>query len=793
MENSKNCIVTIAGAGSGDVELITLKLYNRLQNAEVIMVDRLVNPEIITLYANPNATLVYTYKAGYNKDSISQEEMNDLLVLYAKQHKKVLRLKGGDISIFSNILAELETLVNNNITFELIPGITAASAASAYTGIPLTARGYTKSIRFLCNEDIELYDHAYLTEIAHTKDSLVLYMGVKNLYKLIIKILQIYPNLKKQIAIIEQASTIYQQVHIFCISEKKEPLFFEKVITPAIIFMGDVVGLYPTFNWFNKNNIAGTVFPTIITKNNPQTHELKSDKITIIYGTETGNSKRVAQQMHIFLKQKGINSIVLDLSEITISQILKNQFICIIISTQGEGEPPIECKSIFDLLMQEKSTVHNLKYAVLGLGDSAYPLFCKAGKDVDSKLEKLGGYRLLPMVSCDVDYEQDTIHWFNDILHIISNNKTNVETNVLKIFETKNNAKNKYIGTIINHIDLNYNNPSKQTYHIEIECDEQPIYEPGDSIGIVPTNEIETVNEIIKLVHLKEDDFITTPKYADTLYNLLLKKLNIRYLLKSTIQKYASIIQKNIPDIRVDLIDLLTQYPLQNKQQFYQIIEILNPISPRLYTIASAPAIHENQIHILVEKKNFLNFENQCKVGLCSNYLSKCNNNNNIEFYIHKNKSFKLPPNDKDIIMIGNATGIAAFRSFVAQRNYEGGTGKNWLFFGNTYFTKDFFYQLEWQQFMLVNSLHKINLAWSKEKLNNFYIEDEVLKNGTEIMDWINNGAYIYISGDKNKMSVQVENTLLNVLCKNRNLTLEESKQYLKNLALNGRYEKDVY
>ena len=790
---NKKSMVTIAGAGSGDVELITLKLYNRLQIAEVIIVDRLVNPEIISMFANPNATIIFTYKAGYNKDSITQQEINDLMVLYAKKDKQILRLKGGDISIFSNILSELETLVKNNIKFELIPGITAASAAAAYTGIPLTARGFTKSVRFLSNEDIELFDHTFLNDIAHTNDTIVLYMGVKNLQYLIDIFVQLFPTIKKPIAIIEQASTKHQQVHSFCISTSPPPLFFEKITTPAIIFIGDVVGLYPSFNWFNPAEISGTVFPKIISTNNPTINELNPDKITIIFGTETGNSKKVAQQMLNFFKQKGFRVVVLDLSEITVSQLLKNQFICIIISTQGEGEPPLECKAIFDSLMQENATIQHVNYAVLGLGDSAYPLFCKAGKDIDSKLAALGANRLLPMVSCDVDYEQDSTNWFNDILHILSNDKTSKNAHSIEKSVPKNNTKNKYVGTIVNHIDLNYNNPNKQTYHIEIACDETPLYEPGDSIGIVPTNETETVLKILDIVHIKNDHIISTSKYTDTLYNLLLKKLNIRYLLKSTIQKYASIVDKNIPDTRLDLIDLLSLYPVQNTQQFYQIIEILNPISPRLYTIASAPAVHENQIHILVDKKYFLNFDNQNRVGLCSNYLSQFNKNNQIEFYVHKNKSFKLPPNDTDIIMIGNGTGIAAFRSFVTQRNYAGATGKNWLFFGNQYFTKDFFYQLEWQQFLLENGLHKINLTWSKEKINNFYIQDEVLKNGTEIMDWFNNGAHIYISGDKNKMAVEVENTLLNIISNNKNLTIDESKKYLKNLASIGRYEKDVY
>src|SRR5262245_45630785 len=140
--------VTLAGAGPGDVDLITVKLQKRLSEADVIIVDRLVNSSIIELYARKDVEIVFAGKQGYSDASSLQQEISDAIVGHAKQGKKVMRLKGGDIAFFSNVLDELIALKNNNIPFEIIPGITAASGASAFAGIPLTARGYSQSVQF---------------------------------------------------------------------------------------------------------------------------------------------------------------------------------------------------------------------------------------------------------------------------------------------------------------------------------------------------------------------------------------------------------------------------------------------------------------------------------------------------------------------------------------------------------------------------------------------------------------------------------------------------------------------
>jgi uroporphyrin-III C-methyltransferase len=177
--------VILAGAGPGDTELITIKLSKALQQADVIITDRLVNPDIIKNYARPDARIIIAGKQGYNDTSVSQEEINQFLINYATEGYTIVRLKGGDVAFFSNVLDELIALQKNNISFEIIPGITAASGASAYAGIPLTARGYSQAVQFLTFNPNSYYSSERWKELAKSNDTLVFYMAAKNINDLV--------------------------------------------------------------------------------------------------------------------------------------------------------------------------------------------------------------------------------------------------------------------------------------------------------------------------------------------------------------------------------------------------------------------------------------------------------------------------------------------------------------------------------------------------------------------------------------------------------------------------------
>lgn len=251
--------VILAGAGPGDPELITLKLQLRLEDAEVIIVDRLVNPAIIEEFANEDALVLMTGKQGYHDGSVAQEDINKLLVKYALDGKTVLRLKGGDVAFFSNVLDELFILHDNKIPYEIIPGITAASGASAYTGIPLTARGYAKGVQFITFNTCSYYSPDKWKSLANSTDTLVFYMAAKSIFSLSEILLRYSRNPQGPLAVIEQASTLHQKVHVSTIKDVAEDFKDKTFSSPSLVIVGAVVSLYEKFKWYEAGE-KGTVF-----------------------------------------------------------------------------------------------------------------------------------------------------------------------------------------------------------------------------------------------------------------------------------------------------------------------------------------------------------------------------------------------------------------------------------------------------------------------------------------------------------------------------------------------------
>lgn len=256
--------VILAGAGPGDPELITIKLAAALSEADVIVVDRLVNSEIIRRFARDEALIIHVGKKGYSSDSTRQEEINKILVQCAHKYRLTVRLKGGDTSLFSNILDELFILSGFTIPFEIIPGITAASGASAFCGIPLTARGYADRVRFLTGHELKKYSSQEWKELSLTNDTLVYYMGNHNAPELMNCLLQQNPLCNKPVAIIESATTNQQKVWISNVQRYSTDAAHIRTNGPTLIIVGDVVSLHHRFNWFMKrkeeNQMAESAF-----------------------------------------------------------------------------------------------------------------------------------------------------------------------------------------------------------------------------------------------------------------------------------------------------------------------------------------------------------------------------------------------------------------------------------------------------------------------------------------------------------------------------------------------------
>ena len=434
------------------------------------------------------------------------------------------------------------------------------------------------------------------------------------------------------------------------------------------------------------------------------------ENVTVIYATDTGNSKYIAGEINKKLKEKSVKVKLKATNQYRLSDLEKEQYAILIISTHGDGEMPESGTDFLKYLKENELDLSKLKYFVVALGDTNYPLFCQAGRDVDERLEELKAKRLQGRVDLDLDFEDHLNDIYNQVISMLTvdGGKKSPATQSLK--SAKKKGTHHYIGEVITNVNLNDIGSSKTTHHLEIGVDEELDYGPGDSVGII----------------LEEDD-----EYLKTLF----------------------------PDIKEKL-------------------------APRFYSIASSLDEHGNEVHLTVALQ---------KDGVCSNYLASLKAGQKVKFYISKNRQFKLPGDDKDIIMVGPGTGIAPFRSFIAQRNYNSASGKNWLFFGERNFVTDFLYQTEWLDYLDSGLLTNLDVAFSRDQKEKIYVQNRMEQKGEELYKWLESGSYFYICGDKERMAKDVENALINIISKCGNHNEEGAKAYLEKLEEEGRYLKDVY
>ncbi|WP_300564667.1 flavodoxin domain-containing protein [Flavobacterium sp.] len=503
-----------------------------------------------------------------------------------------------------------------------------------------------------------------------------------------------------------------------------------------------------------------------------------SVKPTIVYGTETGNSKKLASQLQALLKRNKIQSKVVDAFQYPIEKIDKEEFLIVIMSTQGEGDPPQNAIKFFDNLSNSSADLSKTKFAVLGLGDSSYPLFCRAGEAIDEQLTRLGGNQVVPFQKADVDYSQTAENWFNDILKNIQTVGT-VTSPQKKVAENNTSHKKTYTGIVNHKVVLNDQGSNKETYHIEITVDETLAYEPGDAIGFYPKNNSTEIAEIAAF-------------FTENSNNSSILDKNIRGLSKKSLEAFSKLWNVDITEEKADLLDILKKYQKSGSVSSEEVISLLHPIAPRLYSISSALEAHEEQVHVTVNLSTFT-VDGNSKTGLCSQFLADFPKEGEIEFYIHKNQNFRLPDSETDIIMIGPGTGIAPFRSFLAHRDATGAEGKNWLVFGEQHFVSDFYYQTEIQEWLSTGVLTKLDTAFSRDQKEKIYVQDRLKQNAKELFHWIENGAYIYVCGQKNPMSADVEQALIEVIASEKKISSEEAKQVLEELEIAGKYQKDVY
>ncbi|WP_395065946.1 sulfite reductase flavoprotein subunit alpha [Flavobacterium sp.] len=541
--------------------------------------------------------------------------------------------------------------------------------------------------------------------------------------------------------------------------------------------------------WTN-GYLSGYLDKTTIGVSNSNVREVAAIAVKplIIYGTETGNSKKIASQLLATFKKNKIQAKAIDVFQFDATILEKENLVLFVMSTQGEGEFPQNAVPFYNYLKETSASLNNVTYAILALGDSSYPLFCNAGILLEEVLIDKGAKQLLPLTKADVDFAETVKIWETNLLNEFQNHgKTTIPLKAV----APTIAKKNYKGTISHKVILNDRESNKETYHIEITSEDKIIYEPGDALGILPKNSEDDIDFILNYFKTDNNQQITIKDKTLSSHEWL-SNYNIKGLSKKIVDQIANLFETTISAEKADLIDVLKDNEKPQSLTLEHLVTVLLPIAPRLYSISSSPEAHEGQVHLTINLNKFKINDVQ-KTGLASQFLADFPLNTTLDFYIHKNQNFRLPSVETDVIMIGPGTGIAPFRSFIAHRDAIGAEGRNWLFFGEQHFVLDFYYQTEIQEWITTGVLTKLDTAFSRDQERKIYVQDRILEKAKEFNSWIENGASIYICGQKNPMSQDVEQAILKVISSERNISIEAAKQVLEALENQGKYQKDVY
>ncbi|EON74345.1 assimilatory sulfite reductase (NADPH) flavoprotein subunit [Lysinibacillus sphaericus] len=565
--------------------------------------------------------------------------------------------------------------------------------------------------------------------------------------------------------------------------------------------------------WLNGYLSAPQSAEKVIVEESSQTVAPITKEVTILYGSQTGNSQGLAEKYASILKDKDVEVSIASLASFKPNNLKKITNLLLVVSTHGEGEPPDQAMQFYDFLHSKRApNLEHLHYSVLALGDSSYEFFCKTGQDFDEQFEKLRATRIAPRTDCDLDYDEPAAQWFaavqQELLRstetVISSQQGQVDT---KRTKSAYSRKNPFYAEVLENLNLNGRGSNKETYHVELAIEGADFhFEPGDSIGIQPENDESLVDALLTALQLNAESKVTVFEESLTLKEALQKKLEITVLSKPLLRKMAAytthedfvalleddIAWKDYVKGR-DLLDIAGDFaPFSWEAQ--QFVALLRKIPARLYSIASSQKANSDEVHLTIGKVSFEKNGRE-RLGVCSgSFTERIQVGDTVPIYVHKNQNFRLPEQeDTPIIMIGAGTGIAPYRAFLEEREELGIEGKAWLFFGDQHFVTDFLYQTDWQRWLVSGTLTKMNVAFSRDTDKKVYVQHKIEENAEVFYEWLEQGAVIYVCGDDKSMATDVDQTLHRIIEQQGQKTAEEAKAFVKELKQQKRYQRDVY
>ena len=549
-----------------------------------------------------------------------------------------------------------------------------------------------------------------------------------------------------------------------------------------------------------------------------------SQRLTIVYGSQTGNARRVAEKLAAEAEAAGLNVRLLRADAYPQRELASERLLYVVISTQGEGDPPDDAIGLVEFLAGKRAPrLPELKYAVLGLGDSSYADFCGISRKLDARLADLGASRLFASGEADLDIDTVALPWREQALAQAKTLLKTATTPSATVTALRPHAASAYShdkpfaaelllnqrisGREFKGVGfLKHGGVGKDVRHLELSLQGSGLhYEPGDALGVRHRNPALLVDGVLQALSLDGDSLVQEKDESLPLREWLatrkeLTKLSRPFLASHAAQSRSEELSDLLAPTRNadfaallgthQLADVLRRWPAQWDAQ--ELVSALRPLTPRLYSIASSRKRVGEEVHLTVDVLDYEAF-GHAHVGAASGFLSSLEEGDHAPVYIEANERFRVPADaSRDLIMVGPGTGVAPFRGFVQERAETGASGRNWLLFGARHFNTDFLYQSEWQDALRTGELHRLDVAFSRDQAGKIYVQQRLRERGRDVYDWLQNGAHFYVCGAIG-MGKDVHAALLQIVSEQAGVDAEGAAEYLRKLQAEGRYSRDVY
>lgn len=543
-------------------------------------------------------------------------------------------------------------------------------------------------------------------------------------------------------------------------------------------------------------------------------------RLTVLYGSQTGNAKRVAEGLAERARAEGLEVRLLRADAYPQHELKNERLLYVVISThssEDKAEPPDDSRAFFEFLAGRRAPrLPELSFAVLALGDSSYPDFCGVGRSIDARLAELGGTRLFERGEADVDIDTVAGPWLDTALVRARERSAgggelarSAGGAVVPLHPARSawTRQHPFQAEVLLNQRIVAGDSGKNVRHIELSLEGSGIrYQPGDALGVWPTQSVTLVDAVLETLGLDGAVPVSLQNETLPLRDWLTHRRELTQLTRPFLAAHAE--RAASPALRallapegrealaallggVQLLDFLREHPAE--WDAGALVTALRPLAPRSYSIASSQERVGEEVHLTVALVHYRR-DGEDRYGAATRYLFDLAEGERAPVFIEPNERFRLPADPaRDVILIGPGTGVAPFRAFVQERAALGAAGRNWLFFGNPHRRSDFLYQLEWLQARKDGHLHRLDVAFSRDQAHKVYVQDRLREQGAELWRWLEGGAHLYVCGDASRMAPDVHRALLDIAVEHGGKSREDAAAWLDDLMAQGRYARDVY